>query len=273
MGQKLQDDRIGQLSESGGIITLAPSVLTIGGQQYITDSLNVPVPSFSTILELHFIYAVLSSGNTILVTSQNINSVGPVGFNAWKLIGAFYSGAARITGTLQFGSFVSIDGAPETEQFQLGPITLTSSSGTPNKGTGVTEDMHSISRRGDKAYLIYSFRRSGGSGQTNGNGNWLVQLPSGLSFSTPDKMPTNTGTSPTGRIVGSGHISTGGDGRDCGINIDFTGGGNYFTFQYADGTNLTATSTSHPFDGSSWEISLEVEIAISEWNNVPLREL
>lgn len=94
MGQVLQLDKIGNLSESGGTITLAPSVLTIGGQQFRTQALSV-TPS-GTIAETWYrVYSVLNSGVPQLVVSTNNNSQGPAGYNAWKLVGVFYTGASN----------------------------------------------------------------------------------------------------------------------------------------------------------------------------------
>lgn len=42
MGQVLKQDKVGLLSESGGTITLAPSILTIGGVGATTQSLVSP---------------------------------------------------------------------------------------------------------------------------------------------------------------------------------------------------------------------------------------
>jgi hypothetical protein len=107
MGFKITEDKIGAISYTG-TINLAASWITIGGQQYRTSALSVALP---TLIEngLYMVYVVISAGIPTLVISQNVNSVGPAGFLAWKLVGAFYSTAHISPG---LGSFVTIEGAP-----------------------------------------------------------------------------------------------------------------------------------------------------------------
>ena len=108
MGQKLYTDRIGALSFSSPNVILQPSILTIGGQQYVTTSaLNVS-PTGLSAASLYMIYAVQTAGVVSLVLSTNVNSVGPSGYSSWKLVGAFYS-----NDTPAFGAFVNIEGPPE----------------------------------------------------------------------------------------------------------------------------------------------------------------
>jgi hypothetical protein len=110
MGQILQADKIGTMSQSAGIVTMAasssvPSYLTIGGQQYqITASLTRTITSDVTLTlqNLYHVYAVVSAGVVVLRISTNLNSVGPAGFTSWKLVGAFYTDTAAA-----FNAFVS----------------------------------------------------------------------------------------------------------------------------------------------------------------------
>ena len=115
MGFKLFDDKIGALSQSGGVITLAPSILTIGGQQYRTGILSLTLPSLIT-NQLYMIYATVSAGVVSLSVSVNVNSTGP-GATAWKLVGAFYS-----NGTSTFGKFVNTKGAPSCDGISYAPV-------------------------------------------------------------------------------------------------------------------------------------------------------
>lgn len=114
MGQILLEDKIGALSHSSGVITLAASRLTVGGQQYTTSALNRTIATDVTMAAntLYMIYAVVSGGVVSLRISANVNSVGPAGFTSWVLVGAFYSTAAN---TPVWGSFVNIEGPPETQ--------------------------------------------------------------------------------------------------------------------------------------------------------------
>ena len=76
MGQRLKNDKIGQLSEAGGLISLAPSVLTIGGQQYSTSALTVAA-NLAAANSRYQIYAVENAGVVSLRVDSNENSVGP----------------------------------------------------------------------------------------------------------------------------------------------------------------------------------------------------
>lgn len=117
MGQKLISvDTVGTLSHNSGIVSLAPSVLTIGGQQYITGTLNVTLPTLN-VSDLYMIYVVLISGVPTLVISTNYNSVGPVGYTSWKLVGAFVSTLA-----LGFGQFIEIDTVTPTFAYTVGKV-------------------------------------------------------------------------------------------------------------------------------------------------------
>lgn len=97
-------DKIGSISESGGTITLQPSILTIGGQQFNeTVALNVSA-TLAAVNTRYQVYAVRSGGNTILAVSANENSIGPAGYTAWKLVGSYYT-----DGALGFDSFLNIN--------------------------------------------------------------------------------------------------------------------------------------------------------------------
>lgn len=121
MGAVLGLDKIGTLGHSSGIVTLnAPTgqlfnVITIGGQQYRVGSLSRTISSDVTLSAnlLYMVFAVVSGGVVLLRISSNFNSVGPVGFTAWKLVGAFY--ANGITGNIAFGSFITIEGVPTSD--------------------------------------------------------------------------------------------------------------------------------------------------------------
>ena len=107
MGQILQKDKIGAISEAAGDITLQASVLTIGGQQYTTGILSRTIATDVTLVAntRYQIYAVISAGVVVLRVSINENSVGPAGFNGWGLVGSFYS-----NGSSAFGTFKAIKG-------------------------------------------------------------------------------------------------------------------------------------------------------------------
>lgn len=120
MGQVLLQDKIGALSEAGGTITLQPSRLTIGGQQYTTSALNVAA-DVSSANTRYQIFATVTAGVVSLVVSQNENSVGPAGFNAWKLVGSYMTNGLS---PISFGSFINITDTPSTvDAIRYEPIT------------------------------------------------------------------------------------------------------------------------------------------------------
>src|SRR5438067_1862472 len=112
MGQILRPDLIKPMvKDSSTQIRLpAGSWLTIGGQQYnptsdLTLTLGTLVAS-----TLYMVYAVVSGGVVSLTYSTNMNSVGPAGYLAWKLVGSFYASTVP-----DFGSFCNIDGIPSSD--------------------------------------------------------------------------------------------------------------------------------------------------------------
>lgn len=123
--RKWFEDRWSTLTQSTGVITLPASSLsiaslTIGGKQYhLTSNLTVSVGTVST-ETLYFVYAVISGGTVSLVISLNQNSVGPNGYTAWKLVGAFYGNFSST-----FGSFVTIKGVPTSGWFSHTPAPIT----------------------------------------------------------------------------------------------------------------------------------------------------
>lgn len=123
MGQKLRDDKIGTLSQAGGIITMAassvlPAWLTIGGQQYkITSNLirSIATDVTMTANTAYFVYAVYSAGSVQLRISANTDDIGPSGFTSWKLLSSYTSNASS-----SFGAFAS--SATRTDSSPIGMI-------------------------------------------------------------------------------------------------------------------------------------------------------
>ena len=115
MGSNFRQDKIGALSHAGGNISMAPSILTIGGRQFETTSItSVALPSLAA-NNRYQVFAVNNAGTVELVISQNENSVGPAGWDAWKLVGSLYSNGLSSVG---FGAFVNIKGSPETTEWR-----------------------------------------------------------------------------------------------------------------------------------------------------------
>lgn len=113
MAQNIRIEKIGTLSQNAGVLSLGPSIIKIGGQQYSTPSLSRPIALDVTMVanSRYQVYAVLSGGVPTLKISANENSVGPVSFAGWKLVGSFYANGMS---PVAFGSFVTIEGSQET---------------------------------------------------------------------------------------------------------------------------------------------------------------
>lgn len=140
-------EKIGTLTNLGASVQLGPSLLTIGGQQYrTTTNLTVAYPAM-TANTRYFIYAVQTAGVVSIVISTNVNSVGPSGVSAWKLVGAFYSNG--ITGNIAFGSFVNIEGVPVSQN-----VILFTPSGTLTTNTTYTGQYQINGRFANIQYLL-----------------------------------------------------------------------------------------------------------------------
>lgn len=59
-------------------------------------------------------------GSTTLQFSTRENSLGPLGFSSWILIGSFYSNGLS---SVSFGSFINIDGIPKTANAVVTQVT------------------------------------------------------------------------------------------------------------------------------------------------------
>lgn len=127
-------DNIGTLSHSAGIISLLPSLITIGGRQYKTTAsitLNPAIVGAGGVdvtaqnWKLYHVYAVVSAGAPALVGSTS--STGPAGFSSSTLIGYFdtnnaaqlIQAAKTLTGTI--GDYKSAHMSEEQFQSANGP--------------------------------------------------------------------------------------------------------------------------------------------------------
>lgn len=191
MGQRLQDDKIGQLSESGGTITLAPSLLTIGGQQYSTESLDVTADVTDPNTRYQ-VYAVRNAGVIELVVSENENSVGPAGYSAWKLVGSYYTNGLSLIG---FGSFVNISGVPRTNQPILFNMILDSTTSTPPTRGTVDEEISWWQRDGRNLIFRHDYNHTAAG--SNGTGTVKYSNPAGFEWDV-DFYSGNNWQSPLG---------------------------------------------------------------------------
>jgi hypothetical protein len=90
MAQVLFKDKIGELSHDSDIVTLSESILTIGGQQFKTDALDIDISGITTSDERHWVYAVRDGQDVVLVIDEDgPEDGGPDGHNAYKTVGMF----------------------------------------------------------------------------------------------------------------------------------------------------------------------------------------
>jgi hypothetical protein len=92
-------EKIGPLGLSGDAISIASSVLTLGGQQYQVPATNSAVLGTLTGSRTYFVYAAILNGVISTVISLNAPSFGLSGYQAYKLIGCFVTtvnGAGKI---------------------------------------------------------------------------------------------------------------------------------------------------------------------------------
>lgn len=242
MAQKLYEDKIGTLSESGGTISLAPSRLTIGGQQYVTQGLTVAATVASANTRYQ-IYAVLSGGVPILVVSSNENSVGPASYVAWKLVGSYYTNGLSSVG---FGSFVSIEGAPVSGSIEF---LITGQ----NFGT-ITDQGSNYYRQGSKMYVETRF----------GTGTH-VAAPAQINI-----PGTRTIKKPIGQQVCGYGASQGGSIYSFPI---LATANSYFLFGQGEsgGGQLSTVNASQWSNANILSFTAEVEIA--GWDNTPIKDL
>lgn len=251
-------DKIGALSEAGGTITLAPSILTIGGKQYDTESsLNVALPSLAA-NSRYQIFAVVSGGNVQLVISQNENSQGPAGYVAWKLVGCFYSNGLVSVG---FGSFVNISGNPET----ISPIPYlpnwTASSVNPSIGNGNIYGFWTRSGR------LYSGKAQVRYGSTTTTGTGVHEL------SIPFSIASITGGVNSGQSMGFGAFYN--DQNTANHRVGVIQPGNFInTFQlYINATGQFGSWTAG-LGGVGDQLNMRFEdIFVAEFSSTPIEDL
>lgn len=235
------------ISYSAGNVTA-----TIDGKLY---SGVLPAFSVPTLNTLYFVYFV--PGGT-LVASTRPNSQGPEGYNSWVLVGAYYTNGD--SNTPDFGTFVSIDGTPNT----LGKVEYNALA-----RTNLTLNWNSTSaswwRRGSQFGLITNFN---GALTTSGSGSQIeFYLPTNL-----PQMPGDNVNNPqnNGGILGwCSSLSVGGSGQW------------YVTGAFRNGTDkFRFLRPASPGTASINDIALGAimhfrvsEIALSEWTDEPLWKL
>jgi len=264
MGQKLRDDKITILSHSAGNIILASGAyLTIGGQQYVTSSQLIVALPVMTASTRYFIYAVLSGGVPALVISQNVNSVGPVGFTSWKLVGALFADGSV---TPVFGAFINIKGIPACGPFFSGFVNIATDGGTFNKAN-VVIDRTVVSIRGKMADFTLQFSMGAG---TSSGAEHIVRSPANLAIDF-NSIVTNS-IAQVNADGGSGYIASSGLGKTADFCHHQTFNGWVIAFDQPSGSNATSTTTNQP-NTTSWFISGRIKFPVVGLSDTPLEDL
>lgn len=113
MSRRWSEDVFKLVKVSATQVKLASgSAVTIGGQQAHLAADIFLTPSL-TANAIYMIYAVRSGGVVSLVASTNANSVGPVGYTAWKLVGALLTNNSS-----QIGSLLDLNTGSTLEPFE-----------------------------------------------------------------------------------------------------------------------------------------------------------
>jgi len=258
MGQKIFDDKIGTLSHSGGNITMAaspssPSYLVIGGQQYtITANLVVALPTLAA-NQRYQVFAVQTAGVVSIVISTNENSIGPVGYNSWKLIGSLYANGNL---SVAFGSFVNIEGSPATAT----PISFTPTGGWSGGNVTYTGRWK---RNAGEMMMEFSVALTGAP-----TGTLLtVNIPSNITIDSANKLSSvygegrinksATNSSGTGQVWGNNSTS---------ISTRYLRLSGIYDFPRVDTTSPHTWGTNDSFDG-------EAKFPVVSWNSTPIKDL
>ena len=178
-------EKIGTLSEAGGTITLQPSTLRIGGRLLDTTSaINVSLPSLLA-NNRYFVYAINNAGVVELKIDQQPNSVGPLGFSDWRLVGAFYANGLLSVG---FGSFVGVKDKPSSDWIRMQPNWNGRGSFT------FSEDFMWWRLNGSEIQIKWKFLITGGAGAASG----LQPVHNQVATATSDQHVLSDATENTG---------------------------------------------------------------------------
>lgn len=272
MGQILGLDQIAVPTSSTGVVTLPPSLLTLGGRQFRTPQLQrtiaTDVPSM-TLGTPYFVYALLVGGVPVLRVSATVPSAYKLANPTAKLVTAFYP-----VDTASVGAWLTIEGPPRTYGgyagtdflYQPGLLSLAAGPGaTFTWGNGTNSTM--ISRDGAiadiKARFIF--------GSTTG---WSVS--GGLKIVEPSWLTRYQ------LLSADGHGSYAeGYCQDVSLNSVYGGLGMYDWGPNGLMLQLYKEAGASVFLGQSvpfaWAINDELAVhyrtSISGWSSTPLKDL
>lgn len=256
----LGTDKIGALTEAGGTISLGPSVLTIGGRQYRTSTLNVAATS-AGLNNLQFIYVVLNSGVPELAISTNVNSIGPVGFLVWKLVGAYYSDGLGNS----FGGFVNIEGSPKSEWIKFNMVPTSST--PPTKGS-IDLDEAFWKLTGESIKIKWDYRQlTAGSA---GSGTYQLPFPSGF-IAGAKQVGSN---SQNRGNIGNCSLGTASNNYDGYVHVNSSLSELQLIIDNSTTNNTPWAASTFPFSDTALGISFTTkDIPIAGLTNLPLKDL
>ena len=141
----------------------SPLVANVGGKQYyLTAGLSATISGLTT-ATVYAVYLVPLSGSLSLVVSSNMNSVGPTGYTAWKLVGGIVATSSS-TGI----PIKNIHGPMASDSIAFTPVLL-------NTWTNVTLSGNYLIN-GESAEIRYRVATTG----TPTGGNLTLMIPPGL---------------------------------------------------------------------------------------------
>lgn len=229
--------------------TTAPIYVKFGGQMYFaTSDLNLSGLSSLTAFTMYYIYLVLNGSTLQLVSSTNVNSVGP-GYTWYRLVGAFISDGSASS---VIGSFVNIVGRPSSEWISFTPVIT-------NGGT-VSSNAGKHRRGGDSMEIqvatVYT--------STGAAGLLVYNIPTNITMDTA-KLPLAISNRD---VVGHGMWIDGGTGFKQ-IEVSYNGVSS-FTFHYT-GSSPSEFQGGDLANGDSFFYNSLVPI--SGWSNTQLKDL
>lgn len=253
------------LSHAAGIVTAV-----IGSMTY-TCTLSALVAN--TKYNLY-----ITPGSLTMQFSVNENSIGPVGFTSWILIGSLYAnggpptlGATAAT-TIAFGSFVNIIGVPKTDWIGDNLI-MGGTVSPPLKATARVNDDARWYRHGDTCFRYYAYHHNNNAGATIGSGIYLWPAP--INLGGLDQTKVTIGADANGRTsLGACATTTGANGLG------------WVKFHDANNLRLTSTnnnatvnapvdlsSTFFSFASSSYAVGFLVQFPVVAFSNAQIKDL
>lgn len=213
-------------------------------------------------------------GSTTLQFSTRENSLGPLGFTSWILIGSFYTNNLS---PVSLGGFVKIDATPESEWFSLNNtvgVWLVGSTSNPTYGTVVSNILRGR-RVGEKFFVEWDYRHDAAG--VAGSGQYLLNCQHPVDLT---KYKPNNSISFLGHIGRLTQIELSAGNYD-GVNQAYLPAGT--TNQI--GVLIAAVGPANTTLNSDWSsgvfhmnvaniiMSGRFEWFVTGWTNTPLKDL